>query len=128
MNVFFSVGSPSTPAQEQFSERVRQFLAREGLTPLTPGQTHNLNLQPLKAVEECMRSCSGVVVLAFERIHVTRGVERRGGAQPRKVDGQNLPTVWNQVEGAMGYTRGLPLLVLAENGLRADALLENKYD
>lgn len=128
MNVFFSVGSPSHEGQKQFSDRVREFLAREGLTPLTPGQNYALNMQPLKAVEHCMKSCSGVVVLAFERIHITRGSERRGGDQPKKVDGQNLPTVWNQVEGAMGYTRGLPLLVLAENGLRVDALLENKYD
>lgn len=128
MNVFLSVGSPSNARQKQFSDSVRQFLSSERLTPLTPGQNYALNLQPLKAVEQCMKSCSGVVVLAFERIHIAEGIERRGGNDPRAVDGQNIPTVWNQVEGAMGYARGLPLLVLAEKGLRADALLENKYD
>lgn len=128
MNVFFSVGSPSNERQKQFRDAVREFLNREGLAPLTPGQNVALNMQPLKAVEHCMKKCSGVVVVAFERIHIAQGIERRGGTRPTRVDGENLPTVWNQVEGAMGYTRGLPLLVLAEHGLRADALLEDKYD
>ena len=39
-----------------------------------------------------------------------------------------VPTVWNQVEGAMAYTLGLPVLIIAQNGLRSEALLESKYD
>lgn len=39
-----------------------------------------------------------------------------------------LPTVWNQIEAAMSYSRGLPLLVVVEDGLRDEGLLESRYD
>jgi hypothetical protein len=39
-----------------------------------------------------------------------------------------LPTVWNQIEAAMAYSRGLPLLVVVEHGMRPEGLLEGRYD
>jgi hypothetical protein len=36
--------------------------------------------------------------------------------------------VWNQIEAALGYAKGLPLLVIAESGLLEDGLLEGRYD
>jgi hypothetical protein len=39
-----------------------------------------------------------------------------------------LPPIWNQIEAAMAYTRGLPLLVLVENGLQDEGMLESRYD
>lgn len=128
MKIFFSVGSHSTAQQADFTTALERFLVQEGLVPQTPGRNYATNRQPLKAIEQCMRSCSGAVVLAFERFHLVEAIERRGGRGARTIHGQNMPTVWNQIEGAMAYTKGLPLLVLAEQGLREDALLENKYD
>jgi hypothetical protein len=128
MDIFFSVGSHSTDAQERFTTAVDNLLVHEGMRPRTPGRTEEWNTQPLRAIAKCMQSCSGAVVVAFERIHLVEAVERRGGSGAREIRGQNLPTVWNQIEGAMAYVKDLPLLVLAEKGLRADALLESKYD
>ena len=39
-----------------------------------------------------------------------------------------LPTPWNQIEAALSYARGLPLLVIVESGLKNEGLLENGYD
>jgi hypothetical protein len=39
-----------------------------------------------------------------------------------------LPTPWNQIEAAMTYARGLPLLVVVEAGLKSEGLLERGYD
>ncbi len=40
----------------------------------------------------------------------------------------HYPTVWNQIEAAMAYTRGLPLLIIMEKGLQSEGLLERGYD
>jgi len=39
-----------------------------------------------------------------------------------------IPTVWNQIEGAMAYNLSLPMLVLVESGLRIEGMLESGYD
>jgi hypothetical protein len=47
---------------------------------------------------------------------------------PKELKDVRLPPVWNQIEAAMAYTRGLPLLVLIENGLQEEGMLESRYD
>ena len=127
-NVFLSVGRTFTPEQERFVSEFEQYLRANGLTPQTVGRTYIKNQQPLRSVAECMRECSGAAVLAFERTHVASGVEKRGSAQAVALAEVNLPTVWNQIEAAMAYSLGRPLLVLVEHGIRSEGLLETGYD
>src|SRR3984893_8042985 len=56
--------------------------------------------------------CYGAVVLAFERTRIELGVSRPGAKSEKVLKDVRLPTVWNQIEAAMAYTSGLPLLVL----------------
>jgi hypothetical protein len=75
-----------------------------------------------------MQACAGTIVVAFERLHITDGVELRGHAAPIPLADVNLPTVWNQIEATMAYTLGQPLLAIVEAGLRDEGLLEQGYD
>jgi hypothetical protein len=86
------------------------------------------NKQPLKDVEYRMKRCYGAVVIAFERTRINLGVSRPGVKPPNELKGVRLPPVWNQIEAAMAYTQGLPLLVLMENGLQDEGILESRYD
>lgn len=127
-NVYLSVGRTYTQAQADFVSEFEQRLRAAGLTPQTVGRTHYKNRDPLRTIADCMRDCEGAVILAFERIHIDAGHEMRGGPNPLSVAGQNLPTVWNQIEAAMAYTLGRPLLVVVEPGLRSEGLLQHGYD
>lgn len=128
LNVFLSVGRTSTPEQEEFVRVVEKYLESNGITPKTVGRTYYRNQQPLKSVEECLKECAGTVIIAFERTHIQHGLEKRGSPTPIELDKVNLPTVWNQIEAAMSYSLGLPLLVLVEHGLKSEGLLEKGYD
>jgi hypothetical protein len=128
INVFLSVGSASTPEQEQFITALEKYLSSNGLTPQTVGRTYFKNQTPLKSITECMASCDGTVILAFERLYIQDGTERRGGKRQGPVGNVTLPSVWNQIEAAMAYSLGHPLLVLVENGIKSEGLLEEKYD
>jgi len=126
--IFLSVGKTSTKEQEAFVKAVEDFLQSHGLIPQTLGRTFFSSIQPLKAVDDLMRQCCGTVIVALERIHIEAGTEKRGSPDERHLENSVLPPVWNQIEAAMAYTLGHPLLVVIEHGLRSEGLLERGYD
>ena len=125
MNVFVSVGSTSSPDQEAFVRAVEERLRAEGLVPQTVGRNVFSAGTPFSAVTKLMESCAGVVVIALERLYIENGAERRGGPSHAPIGSMKIATPWNQIEATMGYVRKLPLLVLVEEGVRADGLLES---
>ena len=128
IDVFLSVGRTATPEQEKFIEAVQDFLRVQGLNPRTVGRTDFTTDKPLKIILDIMRTCRGTVIVAFERIHVTDGIELPGGEQAVALDNISLPTVWNQIEAGIAYALGHPLLAIAESRLRDEGFLEKGYD
>jgi hypothetical protein len=128
LNVFVSVGSTATEHQEAFVRAVEDRLRSEGLVPHTVGRNTFSSDAPLKAATELLDRCSGTVVIALERMYFAAGAEKRGGPKERALAETRLPTPWNQIEAAMAYTRGHPLLVIVENGIKSEGLLERGYD
>ena len=128
MNVFVSVGSTSSPDQEEFVRAVEERLRAEGLIPQTVGRNVFSVGTPFSAVTKLMESCAGVVVIALERLYIENGTEKRGGPSHAPIGSMKIATPWNQIEATMGYVRKLPLLVLVEEGVRADGLLEKGLD
>jgi hypothetical protein len=128
MNVFVSVGTGLSDPQEAFVAAVEARLRAIGLHPCTIGRNTFSADAPLRAVTELMDRCDGAVVIALERYRFPAGIERPGSAKERPLDGARLSTPWNQIEAAMAYSRGLPLLVLVDREVRADGLLERGND
>jgi hypothetical protein len=126
-DIFLSVGRTSTQAHEGFVSEIETYLKINGLNSRAIGRNEFSVQQPLKHVMELMNECSGTVVIAFERIHIEKGTNQRNSDKVELIKDENLPTVWNQIEAAMAYTLGHPLLVIAESGLRKEGLLET-YD
>lgn len=126
--VFLSVGRTFNDEQERFVVAVEELLQAHGLKPQTVGRNYFSNQQPLKTVTELMEKCAGAVILALERTHVREAIDKRGSPAETVLQEINLATVWNQIEAAMAYSLGLPLLVLVEDGLRSEGLLETGYD
>jgi hypothetical protein len=127
-DVFLSVGRTSTDQQEAFVREVERLLFENDLRPRNVGREEYSSVQPLKAVQEVMDQCQGAVVIAFERLFVQDGSWRRGSSHQESVANAFLPTVWNQIEAALAYSKGLPLLVIVERGILAEGLLEPGYD
>lgn len=128
LDVFVSVGGTATAEQEAFVRAVEDRLRSEGLVPHTVGRNTFSSGAPLKTVTELMDKCSGAVVIALERSYFPTGVDKRGGPKESPLADVRLPTPWNQIEAAMSYARGLPLMVIVEAGLKSEGLLERGYD
>ena len=128
LDIFVSVGGTANERQEKFVLAVEERLRSEGLSPHTVGRNTFSAGAPLKTVTELIDKCSGSVVIALERSHFETGLEKRGGPKESTLNNVKLPTPWNQIEAALSYARGLPLLVIVESGVRNEGLLEHGYD
>jgi hypothetical protein len=128
LDVFVSVGGTANEEQESFVRSVEDRLRGEGITPHTVGRNTFSSDSPLKTVMGLMNECCGTVIIAFERQYFSSGIEKRGGSKAATLSDVKLPTCWNQIEAAIAYTRGHPLMVIVEDGLRTEGLLERGYD
>ena len=128
IDVFISAGRPFNSSQEEFLSALEEYLRANGLNPRAVGRNEFPHKSPLKFIDGVMSECCATVVVAFERLHVNEGIERRGSKEEKALKSENIATAWNQIEAAMAYTKGHPLFVLVENGCRTDGLLESGYD
>lgn len=128
LKIFVSVGRTRNELQDTFITAIEERLKSEGMAPCTVGRNFFKNKKPLVAVSDLMKECHGAMVIALERLHFPQGTERRGHPDSELLSDVKFPTVWNQTEAAMAYTHGLPMFLIAENGLRSEGFLENNYD
>ena len=128
IDVFVSVGAPSSPKQETFIRAVEDRLRAEGLIPHTVGRNTFKSNAPLKNVIQLMDECVGTVIIALERAYFPDGVEKRGGENEKSLMDVRLATPWNQIEAALAVGKGLPILVIVEHGLKSEGLLERGHD
>lgn len=124
IDIFVSVGDTANDQQEKSVAAIEDRLRAEGLTPHSVGRNAFSSDAPLISVRELMDQCKGMVVIALERLYFERGLEKRGGPKQVALKDVRIATPWNQIEAAMAYSRGLPLLVIVEEGIRDDGLLE----
>jgi hypothetical protein len=125
--VFISAGTPADESQRSFRDAIVNAIKLAGFVPrlMDPKDWDYKN--PLRGVRRAMEECRGAVVVAYARYQVNVGAELRlGGEQP--LESVAFPTAWNQIEAAMAYEKGLPLLVVAEKRLRREALLDSAND
>lgn len=126
--VFMSGGSASTDLQAAATDIIFRTIETAGLPPRQMDKNEWSCEQPLRAIRRVIEECDGAVVIAFARYDFPTGIERKKNGKEEELKNIRFPTVWNQIEAAIAYTRRLPQLVIAENGLRDDGLLEGRYD
>jgi hypothetical protein len=125
--VFISKGSAASNEQREFVDAVLDMLRMADLDPRIMNENEWSHEQPLKAIKKIIRECDGIVVIAFTRTKYEKGIEIRKD-ENRELSNITLPTPWNHIEAAIAYSFDLPLLVVAENGLKPEGLIENGYD
>lgn len=125
IDVFLSVGRTSTADQDRFVLAIDKLLRESGMTACRAQWS---SVQPLKKIEEVMAKCYGTVIIAFERNYSESSIERRGSGDEVRHSPFVLPTVWNQIEAALAYSRGHPLLVICDKNMHIEGLLEQRYD
>lgn len=120
---------PHLAAQAEFLDVLTEELERRGFDPLTlgPGSSYDYDA-PLVGIRRVMAHSCGLLSLAFRRTHAQFATQKLGADMPGS-ERRELGEVWFtspycQIEPAMAFQLGLPILILRERGVLAEGMLE----
>jgi len=125
--IFISKGSSATQEQRKFVDSILAMIKTVGLSSRIMNENEWSHEQPLKAIRKIIKECDGAVVIAFTRTCFEKGIELKK-EQSMPITNIHLPTTWNHIEASLAYSYDIPLLVIAENGLKREGLIEDGYD
>lgn len=128
--VFVSMGSPYTDDYHRFRDQLERMLRDQcGVDPRIIGRNEYPSGSPLEHINHTMRTCDGVIIVAYERKLVQAGIEKRGGGAAQCViENATYTTPWNHIESAIAYSLNLPIYMIAQRGLTEEGLIESKLD
>lgn len=125
--VFVSCPKSYLERQEKFLLQVESHLASCDLIPMTLGRSEYSIDAPLEAIRRLMGGSFGLICLAFRRTLIIEGQDRpQSDMQEKEVDrsGTWLSSPYSQIEPAMAYQIGLPVLIWRESGVTPEGLLD----
>jgi hypothetical protein len=126
--IFVSCGTPYQQTQEKFIDAVEAHLRSHGCTPITVGRSKYSVRQPAEAARDCIAECRGAIVIAFERVRTLKAVEYPNSAKEKSLPPESHPTIWNQMESAMAYSKDIPILTFVQTGIKRQGMLSNRLE
>jgi len=125
--IFLSYPQPFTKNQHQVIEKIKELLDDKGFLGRTLGVTDYDMQEPLTAIRRLMLECNGILTIALRRHYIVDGTSKPNsdtGARQTDISSQWLTSPYCQVEPAMAFQIGLPIMILRENGVISEGVLE----
>ena len=125
--VFISAPNSFLKRQESFTKGVEKALEENDLRPGTLGRSDYDPSAPLDAIRRLMNGSCGLICIAFRRTYIEKGVDRPNsdvGEASKSRDDSWLTSPYCQIEPAMAYQIGLPILLWREVGVVSDGLFD----
>ena len=127
--IFLSYPQPHMKEQKGFIAQLTIYLRSRGLEPRTLGVTDYDMDAPLTAIRHLMLESNGLITIALRRTYLKDAANRSGATLPG-VKESRIRDVWLtspycQIEPAMAYQLGLPILLLRERSVLAEGLLQH---
>lgn len=119
-----SVGNGLSASQERAVAGIETLLRKHERPGLTLGRNAHADGEPLVAVRAMIASAAGVLIVAFARLRIDAGTEYPSTPHAIQIGSRQTCTVWNQLEAAMAFQAGKPLLVLADERLHREGILD----
>lgn len=126
-SVFLSYPKPYLKVQEDFVKRITEYLENRGLQPRTLGVTDYDMDAPLTAIRRLMLESNGLVTVAFRKSLIKKGTGKPAsdlGMEEYDLSNKWLTSPYCQIEPAMAFQLGLPVLILKEKGVFEEGILE----
>lgn len=126
-SIFLSYPQPHIRKQQEFINRVKKKLSFLELEPRTLGDSDYDFNSPLTAIRRLMLESNGLLTIAFKRTLIRDGEYKALNdisLDSRKIDNTWLTSPYCQIEPAMAFQLGLPILILRERGVCEEGILE----
>lgn len=103
-------------------------MENRGFTPRTLGVTDYDMQAPLIAIRRLMLESNGLITIAFRRAYIKEGTGKpqtdMDNMQEYNISDKWLTSPYCQIEPAMAFQIGLPILIFRERGVIDDGILE----
>lgn len=128
ISVFLSYPQPYLERQKQFIDKIKEQLESRGFSTRTLGVTDYDTQAPLVAIRRLMLESNGLLTIAFRRAYIKEGTGKPksdiNDMVEYRISDKWLTSSYCQIEPAMAFQVGLPILVFREKGVIADGILE----
>lgn len=115
--VFLSYATPFNDLQTEFLNRTVNEIEENLLFPRTLGVSDQYTETPVASIRRMMLSSYGCLAIAFRRALVIQAISRPGSPGQAVFENFWLSSPFLQIEPAMAFERGLPLMILVEDGV-----------
>lgn len=120
--VFLSYATPYNDLQVLFLEDVMNAIRSALLFPRTLGPSDQYTETPLTSIRRMILSSYGLMAIAFRRTFVTQATARPGTPRQQIFNDFWLTSPYLQIEPSMAFQRGLPLMLLVEEGVSTNSV------
>lgn len=120
--IFISTStSPYRGNQGVYIRLLYQTLDRMNFERKTLGVTTFSHKKGFIDISRLIKQCFGTIIIGFPRDYISKKVIREGLDESEIVVKDTwVSTVWNDIEGAMAYQCGLPMLILRDKSIPND--------
>lgn len=126
-SIFLSYPKPYLKRQKEFINKISDYLESRNFMPRTLGITDYDMNAPLTAIRRLMIESNGIITIAFRRNLIRDGISKPDSDLNQKscsLKEKWLTSPYCQIEPAMAFQLGLPILIFREKEVIADGILE----
>lgn len=133
IRVFLSRPNPFTKEQQYFIEKLKSTLDKYNIESITLQAKDYSPYESLTVLNEMIKRCYGMVILAFGHTYIQSGIFKKGAvknknffeAEEQSLDGKWITSSFCQIEGAMAISNNIPILIIKQKNLRIDGILKD---
>ncbi len=126
LKIFISKSNVLSLEQETRYENLLEILQERGKIE-TLERTEYQPFGALSTISTQMKGCSGIVIIGFEQFKIKDGDFRSLTNEYKELCDISLATPWNHIEAGMAAMMGIPILILADEGIN-DGIFEDILD
>lgn len=121
--IFLSYPKPINENQQNFINRLNEFLVSQNYYPMTLGVNEYDIYEPLLAIRKLMISSNGIITIALKKNNVSKLTIHKNSTI-QTFDNIYFTSPWCQIETAMAYQLGIPIMILREKDVFEEGILE----
>lgn len=119
--IFFSMPGCMTKEQELLTKEYRRILETRNFKVLYYYRDIYPGFGQFNKVRQSILESQAMVAFGFKQINIEKGVYRPNTSEKEELSDKWMPTPWNELEIGMGLMKGLPILLVKDDGIDSGA-------
>lgn len=124
-SIYLSYPNIFNVEQQLFINELTGILSDHDFIPKTLGVTDCVENNALYALRKLILNCNGLIAVAFKRTKIINGLLKPGSSEEKMIEELWVTSPFCQIEPAMAYQTGLPILILKEKDVLSEGIMLN---